>query len=461
MQAEDPAGPTLIEARWIVPVRPRGAVLEHHAVVLAGGHIAELLPAAVARQRYPRAPRVELARHALIPGLVNAHGHSAMTLLRGVGDDLPLERWLRERIWPLERALVDAAFVRDGSRLAAAEMLRGGITCCNDMYFYPAEAAQGLRSLGLRAVVGILTIDFPSRYASDADDYLRQGLAARDALLDDPLIGFTLAPHAPYTVGDAMLRRLAALAEELDLPIHMHVHETAQEVAQSLQEHGLRPLERLERLGLVNERLLAVHATQLLDAEIELLARRGASVVHCPSSNLKLASGIAPVAALRRAGVNVAIGTDGAASNNRLDLLRETALAALLAKGHAGDATALPAPEALECATLAGARALGLEGRIGSIEAGKEADLAAIALDEIENQPLHDVISQLVYCAGREHVTHVWVAGEPLLVERNIVRAGQVLAPGRILHEVAPWQNPLRQKLREAAQTAERSPGQE
>jgi 5-methylthioadenosine/S-adenosylhomocysteine deaminase len=449
MQAEQ----TLVEARWLIPVRPRATVLEHHAVAIERGRILDVLPIGAARARYPAARRVALEHHALLPGLINAHAHSAMALLRGVGDDLPLERWLQERIWPLERAIVSADFVFDGSRLAAVEMLRAGITCCNDMYFYPGEAAQGLRSVGLRAVVGILTIDFPSRYASDADDYLRQGLAARDALMDDPLISFTLAPHAPYTVADATLLRLVALAEELDLPVHMHVHETAQEVEQSVRQHGMRPLERLERLGMVNERLIAVHAIELLDAEIDLLARRGASVAHCPTSNLKLACGIAPVAKLLKAGVGVAIGTDGPASNNRLDVLRETALAALLAKGHSGDASAMPAWAALECATLGGAKTLGLEDRIGSIEVGKEADLAAMDLSAIENQPCHDVISQILYCAGREHVTHVWVAGEHVLVERNIVGPGSASIAAEVLQAAAPWQNQVRQRLREAAVT--------
>jgi len=448
------AGVTVVEARWIVPVRPQGAVLEHHAAVIEGGCIRELLPTAQARARYPAAHRVALERHVLLPGLINTHGHSAMALLRGVGDDLPLERWLRDRIWPLERAVVDGPFVYHGARLAAAEMLRAGVTCCSDMYFYPAEAAQGLRSLGMRAVVGILAIDFPSRYASDADDYIRQGLAARDALMDDPLIGFTVAPHAPYTVADATLLRLAALAEELDLQLHIHVHETAQEVEDGQRQHGMRPLARLERLGLVNERLIAVHATQLLDAEIELLARSGSSIVHCPTSNLKLASGIAPTARLLAAGVNVAIGTDGAASNNRLDLLREANLAALLAKGQTGQAQSLPAWQALECATLGGARALGLEAQIGSIEPGKQADLAALDLGGVENQPCPDVISQIIYCAGREHVTHVWVAGAAVLVERNICGNGEPSTSAEVLLSAAPWQNLVRQRLRETAGTA-------
>lgn len=445
MQAVD----TVIEARWLVPVRPRELVLEHHAVAIDQGRILDVLPIGAARARYQASRRFALEHHALVPGLINAHAHSAMSLLRGVGDDLPLPRWLAERIWPLERAIVGAQFVYDGTRLAAAEMLRAGITCCNDMYFYPGQAAQALRSLGLRAVVGILAIDFPSRYASDADDYLRQGLAARDALIADPLVHFTIAPHAPYTVGDQTLMRIATLAEELDLPVHMHVHETAQEVEQSLRQHGARPLERLEGLGLVNERLIAVHATQLLDAEIQLLAQRGASVVHCPASNLRLASGIAPVAKLLACGVGVAFGTDGAASNSRLDILGEARLATLLAKGTAPDASAVPGWQGLECATLGAARALGLDARIGSIERGKEADLTGLDLSAIETQPCYDVISQVVHSAGRENVTHVWVAGQAALVERAIASADGARVAEEILRAAAPWHNQVRQWLRQ------------
>ena len=440
---------TVIEARWLVPVRPRGAVLEHHAVVVDQGRILAVLPTAQARLAYRAARRLALEHHALIPGLINAHGHSAMSLLRGVGDDLSLTHWLQERIWPLERAIVSADFVHDGARLAGAEMLRAGITCCNDSYFYPGETAQGLRSLGMRAVVGILTIDFPSRYASDADDYLRQGLAARDAFKDDPLVGFTLAPHAPYTVTDDTLERIATLAEELDLPVHIHVHETADEVAESVRALGCRPLARLDRLGLVSERLIAVHMTQLLAPEMELLAQRGASVVHCPASNLKLASGVAPLAELLHAGVCVALGTDGAASNNRLDILAEARLAALLAKGISADATAVPAWQALECATLNGARALGLDDRIGTIEPGKEADLAALDLSAIENQPCYDVISQLLYSCGRENVTHVWVAGRIVLDDRVLGGADQPTLGDDVLRAAAPWHNQVRQKLRQ------------
>jgi 5-methylthioadenosine/S-adenosylhomocysteine deaminase len=444
---------TLIEARWVIPVRPAGAVLEGHSVAVDRGRIVALLPTAQARQSYRPKTTVTLARHALTPGFVNAHVHSAMTLLRGVGDDLPLMRWLQERIWPLEAGLVSEQFVHDGTQLAALEMLRGGVTCCSEMYFYPETAGRALRGVGLRAAVGIIAIEFPTAFASDADDYLRKGLAARDALRADPRVSFTLAPHAPYTVGDATLERIVTLAEELDLPIHMHVHETDGEIAQSIGTHGCRPLARLDRLGLVSERLIAVHAVHLTTEEIHLLAARGASVAHCPASNLKLASGIAPVAALLEAGVNVTLGTDGAASNNRLDILAELRLAALLAKGAAGDAATLPAARALECATLAGARALGLEQRIGSIEVGKEADLAAIEFDALETQPCFDPLSHLVYVCGREHVTDVWVGGDHLLKD-HVVRKPQVADAGRaaessaIEARIAAWQNSARQLLK-------------
>ncbi|MDH5208345.1 MAG: TRZ/ATZ family hydrolase [Burkholderiaceae bacterium] len=435
---------TLLYCRWVVPVIPRGLVLEDHAIAIDGGRIVEVLPGDVAAARYRGREVIQLDTHAVTPGLVNAHTHAAMTLLRGVGDDLPLMRWLTQRIWPLEKALVSPEFVYDGTRLAALEMLRSGTTCASDMYFYPEASVRGFRALGMRAVVGIIAIEFPTAYAADAEDYLRKGLAARDALRDDALANFTLAPHAPYTVSDATLQRIAMLADELDLPIHTHVHETEDEIRQSIAQYGCRPLARLDRVGLVSERLIAVHAVHLEDEEFQLLAERGASIAHCPASNLKLGSGIAPVAGAAAAGVNLAIGTDGAASNNRIDMLSELRLAALLAKGATGDASALPAPAILEAGTLGGARALGLQDRIGSIEAGKEADLVAFDLAPPETQPLYDVISHLVYCTGREQVSDVWVAGRRVVEGRHpiLLSVHQDLMAG-----VGAWQNRCRQVL--------------
>jgi 5-methylthioadenosine/S-adenosylhomocysteine deaminase len=438
---------TLLECRWLAPVRPAGVVLEDHAIVIDGGRITALGPISHVRAHYAAREQVVLESHLVTPGLINTHTHAAMTLLRGVGDDLPLQRWLQERIWPLEMALVDEHFVHDGAQLAALEMVRAGVTTCSDMYFYPEASARGLRSVGMRAVVGIIAIEIPTRFAADAEDYLRKGLAARDALRDDPLVSFTVAPHAPYTVGDATLRRISMLAEELDLPIHMHVHETATEVAESQAAHGLRPLARLDQLGLVTERLIAVHAVHLTDAEIRLLAERGVSVAHCPASNLKLASGIARAADLAAAGVNLVFGTDGAASNNRLDILDEMRLAALLAKGTSGDAAALPASAVLECATLSAARALGLEKRIGSIEVGKEADLVAFDLSAAETTPVYDPVSHLVYACGRENVSDVWVGGNAVVRKRQATQTGGRRLNGDVSPQIAAWQNRVRRFL--------------
>ena len=440
----------LIEARWVIPVVPRAAVLEHYAVAVRDGHIVAVCPADEASERFMPSERISLPTHILIPGLVNLHTHAAMTLFRGIGDDLPLMQWLETRIWPLERALVSPEFVHDGSRLAATEMLRSGTTCCSDMYFYPEAAVRALRGVGMRAVAGIIAIEFPTAYASDAEDYLRKGLATRDAFRNDSLVSFTLAPHAPYTVSDTTLAKIGMLAEELDLPVHIHLHETLDEVEESVRRHGERPLARLDRLRLVTERLIAVHAVHLETAEIELLAQRGASVAHCGASNLKLGSGIAPITELMAAGVNVGLGTDGAASNDRLDMVSEMRLAALLAKGVRRDATAVPAPAALEAATLGGARALGLDRHIGSIEVGKAADLAAFDLSSIETQPVYDPITQLVYAAGREQATDVWVAGNSVVRGRQVLAEAQEGTSSRSAVQLLAWQNRCRQVLQTA-----------
>jgi 5-methylthioadenosine/S-adenosylhomocysteine deaminase len=422
----------LINARWVVPVEPAGVALERHAVAVRDGRIEAVLPMAEAAQRFADYARVDLPGHALIPGMVNAHTHAAMALMRGVADDLPLMRWLQEHVWPIEARHASAQFVKDGTLLACAEMLRGGVTCMNDMYFFPEAALEAALAAGMRAALGLIVVEFASAYAADPDQYLAKGLALRDEWREQPLVSFCLAPHAPYTVADATFRKVAQLAAELELPVHIHVHETLEEIERSVGEHGMRPLQRLEHLGLLGPNLIAVHAVHLEPAEIALLARHGCSVAHCPSSNLKLASGFAPVAALLAAGVNVALGTDGAASNNRLDLFQEMRIAALLAKAVARDAAAMPAHAALRAATLGGAMALGLEQRIGSIVPGKAADLAAVAFDSLELQPAYDVVSHLVYACGREHVTDVWVGGERVVRDRTLTRLDLSDLQGRV-----------------------------
>ena len=411
----------LIEAGWVVPVEPHGIVLEAHAVAVRDGAIVDLLPSDEARRRYSPRERIERPGSVLLPGLVNAHTHNPMTLMRGVADDLPLMRWLNEHVWPVEGAIMGAEYCADGVELAVAEMLRGGTTCCNENYFFPDVIAATYKRLGFRAMVGLPLIDFPSAWAKSQDEYFDRALEVHDLYRSDALIGTTFAPHAPYTVSDASFERIHLLADQLDLQVHCHVHETAQEVEDSLKLHGQRPLARLQRLGLVNDQLIAVHMTQLTDSEIALCAERGVSVVHCPESNLKLASGFCPAESLRRAGVNLAIGTDGCASNNDLDMFGEMRTAALLAKGVAGDASAMDAAATLRAATLGGARAMGLGDRIGSIEAGKRADLVCVRLDVIEAQPFYHAISQLVYAGGRQQVADVWIDGVPKLLRGELV----------------------------------------
>ncbi|HEY1033701.1 MAG TPA: TRZ/ATZ family hydrolase [Pseudoxanthomonas sp.] len=411
----------LIEAGFVVPVVPHGVVLEDHAVAVTGGRIVAILPVREARTRFVPRETVSRPDAALIPGLVNAHTHNPMTLLRGVADDLPLKVWLQEHIWPIEAAVIGPDFVADGITLAIAEMLRGGTTCVNENYFFPDVQAATYKRYGFRARVGLPVIDFPTAWATSDDEYFEKAGEVHDQWRDDALIATAFAPHAPYTVNDANFERVRMLSDQLDVPVHLHLHETAQEVEQSIEKHGQRPIARLDRLGLVNDRLIAIHMTQLTDAEIHLCAERGVSVVHCPESNLKLASGFCPACALERAGVNLAVGTDGCASNNDLDMFSETRTAALLAKAVAQDAAALDAFSALRAATLGGAKAIGFDDRIGSIEPGKEADLVCVDLSALETQPLHHVVSQLIYATGRQQVSDVWIAGRPKLLQRTLV----------------------------------------
>ena len=429
----------LIEARWIIPVEPARVILENHSVAIDKGRIVAILQQSEARLRFAPNEVKQLPHHVLIPGLVNLHTHAAMTLLRGLADDLPLMEWLQQHIWPAEAKHVSAQFVYDGTLIACAEMLRGGTTCFNDMYFYPKAAAQAARAAGMRAVIGLISLDFPTAYATDADDYLAKGLAARDELRDEALLSFCLAPHAPYTVNDRNFAKVLTLAEQCDLPIHLHLHETRAEIDDSVQRFGLRPIERLYRLGLLSPSLIGAHGIHLNADEIALLAQHGCSIAHCPSSNLKLASGIAPISALSASGVNLGLGSDGAASNNRLDLFQEMRLAALLAKGSSEQPETLNAHQALRMATLGGAQALGLDAEIGSIVEGKAADVCAVTIDDVGLVPCYDPASLIVYCAGREHVTDVWVAGQSRVANGNLLAGNEI----ELINLAALWQNQI------------------
>ncbi len=425
----------LIHADWVLPVDTSNATLEQHSLAIADGRIAALLPRGEAEAQIDSAKTLDLPGHVLIPGLINAHTHSPMTLLRGLADDLPLMTWLHEHIWPAEGRWVDQEFVADGTRLAVLEMLRGGVTCFNDMYFHAETTARVCAEAGMRLLAGMIVVDFPTRYADSADEYLRRGLELHAHYRDHPLVRPAFAPHSTYAVSERPLARVRTLADELEVQVHVHLHETRDEVLRVLREHGERPIARLDRLGLLGPQLVAVHMTQLEEAEIARLAETGAHVVHCPESNLKLSSGFCPVADLLDAGVNVALGTDGAASNNDLNLLGEMRSAALLAKGVAGRANAVPAEQALRMATCNGAKALGLEEEIGSLDVGKAADIVAVDLGDPHTQPMYRPCSQMVYAASSHQVRHVWIRG------RQVLRDGAPLTldPPAIINAARQW----------------------
>ena len=430
----------LIHASWIIPLNDdTQPVLHKHALAIQDGKIAAILPSAEAREQINANNIYELDEHVLLPGLINSHTHAAMNLFRGLADDLPLMDWLNNHIWPAEVQWVGEEFVHDGSQHAIAEMIRSGTTCFNDMYFFPDITADVASKSGMRANVGLIVIDFPSAWAKDAMEYFSKGEKVHDKYRHNSLITTAFAPHAPYTVSDEALQKVSTLAEELDIPIHMHIHETAFEVSESEKQHGVRPLARLEKLGLLSSRMLAVHMTQLNDEEITQCAKLGVNVVHCAESNLKLASGFCPVNKLIQAETNICIGTDSSASNNDLDMFSEMRTAAQLAKAVSNNATTLSALETLKAATINPAKALGLSDTIGSLIKGKAADVIAIDLNRIETQPVYDPVSQLVYATGREQVNYVWVAGKCLLEKRKLTTIDSI----PLMEKVSEWRDKI------------------
>lgn len=426
---------TLLSAKHIVPVEPENTVLQDHSIAIDSGRIVDICPTDQALQLYSPKSHIEYNHHILMPGLINAHTHAAMALLRGVACDMPLMQWLQEHIWPIEQQWVNEKFVQDGSELAIAEMLRGGITCFSDMYFYPEVTARVASTIGIRAVIGMIVLEFPTMYASSPDEYLSKGLALYDRYKTDPLISNVFAPHAPYTVSDSTFTKLNSYANELDVAIHMHVHETRDEIETSIKEHSDRPLARLDKLGLVNSNLLAVHMTQVQPEEIARVAEAGVTVIHCPQSNLKLASGLCPTQEFLRHNARVIIGTDSCASNDDLNMFAELKTAALLAKGVSQDATAFSAQQAIRAATIESARALGIADETGSLEANKSADIIAIRCDNIEAQPMYDVFGHLAYSTDRNRVIDVFVAGRQLLRNRTLTS----ISEDEIISKAKQW----------------------
>ena len=427
----------LINCQWIIPIIPKDSILKDCAIAIDAGRIIGIFPQSEAKKKFIASKVEQLDNHIVMPGLVNSHGHAAMALLRGYADDLALKPWLEDHIWPAEAKFLSEEFVADGTQLAIAEMIKSGTTCFADMYFFHEAIAGQVRNAGIRSQIGFTVLDFATPYGKDAEDYIHKGLALRDTFKDQPLIKIACAPHAPYTVGDRTLGILATYANELDMPIHIHCHETADEVAESLETHGCRPLERLNNLGVLLPQTQLVHMTQVVAEDIALIRDHGCHIMHCPKSNLKLASGFCPITKFVANGVNVSLGTDSAASNNGLDLFSEMQTASLLAKAVSGDATSLGAHDTLRMATISGALALGWENEIGSLEPGKYADLIAVKINSISQQPLYNPASQLVYTNAGSHVTHSWVAGRKLLDDGQL----QTIDEYSLIQKTEQWRN--------------------
>jgi 5-methylthioadenosine/S-adenosylhomocysteine deaminase len=411
---------TLVCARWVLPIEPAGAPLIDHAVAIRAGRIVAVLPQQEACARFDAQELVERPHHVLLPGLVNAHTHAAMVLLRGRAENMALGQWLSDAIWPIERRWIDPEYVRDGTELAIAEMLRGGVTCFADMHLWPEIVARTAAEMHIRASVGLVVVEGATRWAAGPDEYFEKGMALRDEYRGDPLVSTFFAPHAPYTVEDPTLLRLRRLADELEIPIGTHLHESAWEIERSVERYGKRPLERLKDLGLATPLLVAVHMTQVEPSDLDCLAAAGAAVVHCPQSNLKLGAGVCPAAALLGRGVRVALGTDGAASNNDLDVFAEMQTAGLVASGVGGPPGSLVARDLLRMATLEGARVLGLAEATGSLESGKWADLCCVDLRHPGSWPVHDVEATIVYASSSRQVTDTWVAGRHVLADGTL-----------------------------------------
>ena len=408
-----------IQPEWLLPIRPKGVLHVNHDLILQGSEILEVLPREEANARYPKAPCLMLPGQILMPGLINCHGHAAMTLLRGYADDYSLFEWLNNHIWPAEARVVSPDFVETGAWLAATEMIQSGTTCAADSYFFPEATVKGFQRVGIRSQITTPVIQFPSPWSGSEAEAITKSLAFFEWADRFPRLTQGFAPHAVYTVSDLGFTQVQKHAEALSLPIHLHLHESSAEVQQQLSETGERPIARLKRLGLLSDLLQTVHMTDLDDEDLDAIAPYRIGVAHCPESNQKLGSGICPAAELTRRGINIGLGTDGAASNNDLDLFQELRSAALLAKVGQLDPTALAAIDTLEMATLGGARFLGLEQQLGSLEPGKQADMIAVDLSDIRHQPVYHPTSQLTYTATGQDVTHTWIAGELLYANRQ------------------------------------------
>lgn len=430
----------LIHARWLITCEENNRVLENHALAIKDKKILAILPSQAAQQKYDATETHHYASHAVMPGLINSHTHLAMNLFRGLADDLELMDWLTNYIWPAEGKWVSHDLVYDGSLLAMAEMIRGGTTTFNDMYFFLGATAQAAELAGMRAHIGMTVIDVPTAWAKTTDEYFAKAIEFYQEYKHHAYITPTLAPHSTYTVSIANLERVKRLADDYHLKINIHLQEAPIEITQSMAKYQQRPLQRLHEIGMVSSDLIAIHMTQINDDDLVLLKQTKPSIVHCPESNMKLVSGACPVETLIQQGINVALGTDGAASNNDLDMFGEMRSAAFLGKITANNPKAVPAETALKMATINGAKALGIDHLTGSLETGKAADFIAINLDHVETQPVYHPISQIVYATPRSQVTDVWVAGKQLLKNRELTTINQK----ELLEKTQLWRDKIK-----------------
>jgi 5-methylthioadenosine/S-adenosylhomocysteine deaminase len=430
----------IISASWIFTSNSEGQLLSDYSIVIENDKIIDLVPQDKVFDEYEANDTYQLTDHILIPGLINTHTHAAMSLFKGFADDLPLQDWLNDYIWPAEKKFINSSFVKDGSILALSEMIKSGVTTFNDMYFFPDATAEAVKELGVRSNIGLVVLDFPTNYATDPEDYLLKGFEFRDKWRNEELITTSIAPHAPYSVSDEAFTLINTYSEELSINIHTHLHETQWEIEDSIEKYGITPVQRLNNLGIIGPSLMAVHCVHLNDQDMATLAKNKVSIVHNPSSNMKLGSGISDIAKMLKQNLNISLGTDSSASNNRIDIMEEMRLAALLIKGSTKSPESFSANEAIKMATINGAKALGLESIIGSIEKNKKADLVAIDLNSIENQPIYNPLTTLVYSSSRSDVSYVWIDGEIKLKDKKLVKIDEE----RIIQLAKKWQRKLK-----------------
>lgn len=432
----------IVHAEYILPVDSKFTVIKDGAIAVDNGKIEAIGNYEDITSVFNSDRAIGGRNRVVIPGLVNTHTHAAMVYFRGLADDLPLKEWLDNHIWPAEAKWLSPEFVSDAVELACLEMMKAGITAYNDMYFFGDSAGASTKKMGMRAVLGVGILDFPTAAAKTTEEYFEKAEAFIRNWKDDNLITPCIAPHALYTCGTETLKRARILADKHCVPIHTHLSETEGEIREIKSRFGMLPVKYLDSIGFLDKKVLAAHCVWLEDEEIEILASRGVGVSHCVESNLKLASGIAPVPKMLKAGIKVAFGTDGAASNNDLDILSEMSTAAKLHKAASKDPTVLDSRTALLMATRWGAEAIGLGDITGSLEKDKAADLVIINLDKPHLTPIYDIYSHIVYSAKASDVETVMIDGIVVVENSKLKDSNE----SEIIYKAKEWGKKIRDK---------------